>query len=407
VQASRPAGSQYAKYWALSPGTTQLNHGSFGACARVVLEEQSRLRADLESDPPGFFLEAYPDLLHAAIRSLSDFLNADPTGLVFVHNSTSGINAVLRSHIWTAGDELIVTDHSYQACRNAFDYVAERHGTKTVPVAIPFENLTEDEIVDRFLSAVTERTRLALVDTVTSPTALRMPFERLTAELQARDVDVLVDASHGPGLVPLDLRALDAAYVTGNCHKWLCTPKGSGFVYVRSDRRESVRPLAISHGYSALLDPPARFRAEFDWQGTLDPTPWLCVPFAIRYIRELVPGGWPVVIDRNHELALLARRLIADAVGSEPVLPECALAAMVTFALPVREQPGTPNSMESYKSDPLMVALYEQFRIRVFVMPWPHHGARYLRVSAALYNSEQQFEYLAHALKQLAPQYLQ
>jgi len=205
----------------------------------------------------------------------------------------------------------------------------------------------------------------------------------------------------------LDLRALDAAYVTGNCHKWLCTPKGSGFVYVRSDRRESVRPLVISHGYSALLDPPARFRAEFDWQGTLDPTPWLCVPFAIRYIRELVPGGWPFVIDRNHELALLARRLIADAVDSEPVLPECALAAMVTFALPVREQPGTPNSMESYKSDPLMVALYEQFRIRVFVMPWPHHGARYLRVSAALYNSEQQFEYLAHALKQLAPQYLQ
>jgi isopenicillin-N epimerase len=244
---------------------------------------------------------------------------------------------------------------------------------------------------------VSGRSRLALVDTVTSPTALRMPFERLTRELQGRGVDVLIDGAHGPGLLPLDLGALDAAYVTGNCHKWLCTPKGSGFLHVRADRRESLEPLTISHGYSAAVPPAGRFRMEFDWQGTQDPTPWLCIPRAIELVGSMLPGGWDDVMARNRALSLSACGMLCDALGTREVLPESLLTAMVTLPLRAAEQ----DANASYANHPLTEKLHAEYGIRAVVFPWPPHRALYLRVSAALYNSEEEFHYLADALGRL------
>jgi isopenicillin-N epimerase len=244
---------------------------------------------------------------------------------------------------------------------------------------------------------VTGRSRLALVDTVTSPTALRMPFERLTRELQGRGVDVLIDAAHGPGLLPLDLDALGAAYVTGNCHKWLCTPKGSGFLHVRADRRLLLEPLTISHGYSAAVAPAERFRQEFDWQGTRDPTPWLCIPQAIEHVGGMLPGGWDAVMARNRALALSARGILCNALGTRDVLPDSLLSAMVTFPLRAEEQ----EDGASYANHPLTGKLYAEYGIRAVVFPWPPHRALYLRISAALYNAEEEYRYLAEALTEL------
>ncbi len=385
-------------HWSLDPGTTFLNHGSFGACPTAVLQEQSRLRACLESDPVDFLSGRGHALWKQAIQAFSDFVHADAAGMTFQTNASAGVNTVLRSLALRPGDEILVSDHAYQACRNAIEHACSQSGAAVVVVRLPFQLESDDRIVDLFLKAVTQRSRLALIETVTSPTALRMPFERLTRELQHRGLEVLIDAAHGPGLIPLDLELLGADYVTGNCHKWLCTPKGSGFLHVRADRRSLIRPLTISHGYSASADPAERFRQEFDWQGTQDPTPWLCIPSAIGFVAGLLPGGWQAVMARNHVLALHARQILRDMLGPDAVPPASMITAMVAAMLPTGIQPINSAAM---RSDPLRQALYDQYRIQAVVAPWPAHGVRYLRVSAALYNSEEEYRFLATVLQSL------
>jgi isopenicillin-N epimerase len=395
---ARPPRSGLGIHWTLDPGTVFLNHGSFGACPAAVLQEQSRLRALLEADPVDFLVNRGPGLWREAIATLSDFVNADPAGMTFQTNATSGVNTVLRSLALRPGDEIIVSDHIYQACRNAVAYVCARSGARLVEVPVPFRPESDEQVVELFSKAVTDQSRLALIDTVTSPTALRMPFEKLTHALQGQGVDVLVDAAHGPGLIPLDLEALDAAYITGNCHKWLCTPKGAAFLHIRRDRRQLIEPLTISHGYSAPVGAEEKFRLEFDWQGTQDPTPWLCIPRAIEFVGSLLPGGWPAVMAHNHALALEAREVLSEVLGPDALAPADRTTGMVAAALP--GEAATP--MESaFQPDPLRQALYERYRIQVVVGLWPPHRRRYLRVSAALYNSEDEYRYLAHALRSL------
>lgn len=393
-----PARSEFGRHWELDPATVYLNHGSFGACPAVVLEEQARLRRLLESDPMGFFLDQGPLLRDRAIRVLSEFVHADPAGMTFQVNATAGVNTVLRSLDLQPGDEVLLSDHAYRACHNAIEFACRRAGARAVVVSLPFHADDEARLLGPWLHAVTGRTRLAMIETVTSPTGLRMPFEPLTRALQGRGVDVLVDAAHGVGLLPLDLASLDAAYVTGNCHKWLCTPKGSGFLHVRRDRRERIQPLAISHGYSAAGTVQDRFRAGFDWQGTQDPTPWLCIPKAIDFIGSLLPGGWEAIMARNHALALEARGILAGSLGRDAVAPASRVTAMVAARLP-----GPPAAMASapFGTDPLQDSLYRQHRIRAVAFQWQPHSARYLRVSAALYNSADEFGYLAARLPAL------
>ena len=220
------------KYWSFDPDVIFLNHGSFGATPNQVMEEQTRIQTHLESDPVRFFEREAFDLMNEASKKLSNFINAEPNGMTFCQNATSGVNTVLRSLILKQGDEIIIPNHSYQACWNAIDFVASRWGAKVIIVDLPFRCESEEEIIEPLLGAITPRSVLAMIDTVTSPTGLRMPFEKLVHEFQSRGVDVLLDAAHGPGLVPMDLMKLDAAWVTGNCHKWLCSPKGSAFLHI-------------------------------------------------------------------------------------------------------------------------------------------------------------------------------
>jgi isopenicillin-N epimerase len=385
---------EWASAWSLDAGVDYLNHGSFGACPRPVRAVQHALQERLERQPVQFLGRDLEPLLDHARSVLAEFLGADAEGLAFVTNATMGVNTVLHSLPLGSGDELLTTDHEYPACRNALEAVAARCGARVVVAQVPFPVRSAQEVVHAVLEAVTPRTRLALVDHVTSPTALVWPIEAIVAALAARGVDTLVDGAHAPGMLPLNLHALGAAYYTGNCHKWICAPRGAAFLHVRADRRAAVHPLAISHGATSPRSDRARFRLEFDWTGTRDPTAWLAVPEALRFLGTLLPGGWPALQQHNHDLALAARRTLCAALHIEPPCPDAMIGAMASLPLP----PGDGRDPGGGFMDALQRHLVEAHAIEVPIFPWPASPHRMLRISAQIYNTPTQYERLAAAL---------
>jgi isopenicillin-N epimerase len=389
--------SPFRAHWSLDPEVTFLNHGSFGACPTRVLEEQSRLRARMEANPVRFLHRDVPALADAARSALGDFLDADPEDLALLSNATTGVNTVLRSLPLRPGDELLTTNHEYNATRNALDFVAQQSGARVVVAEVPWPLPSSQVVVDAVLARVTERTRLFVVDHITSQTGLVMPLAALVRALRERGVETLVDGAHGPGQVPVSLRQLGAAYYTGNCHKWVCAPKGAAFLCVRRDLQPGIRPLVISHGYNARRADRSRFRLDFDWLGTMDPTAALCIPTALETLGRLLPGGWSELMARNHALAVSARTLLSQRLGVNPPCPEELLGALATVALP----PGFPADPGPLGLDPLQGRLLAEYRIEVPIQPWPRAPQRHVRVSAQLYNTHAEYQRLAEALEAL------
>jgi isopenicillin-N epimerase len=280
---------------------------------------------------------------------------------------------------------------------------AARDGARVVVARIPFPIGEPRDALDAILAAVTERTRLVLVSHVTSPTGLVLPIEALVTELDLRGIDTLVDGAHAPGMLPVDIDRLGAAYWTGNGHKWLCGPKGSAVLWVRADRRERVHPLVVSHGANEPLTDRSRFRAEFDWTGTADPTGYLTLPAAIDWMASLAKdgGGWPAVMAANRELAILGRDRIAAALGVAVPAPDSMLGSMA--ALPV------PGLHDEAAAEALGLALETEDRIQVPLVGWPVRAARstgdtghpdriLIRISAQRYNEPADYDRLAEAL---------
>ncbi len=390
--------SPHVAHWTLDPEITFLNHGSFGACPRPVLALQAELRARLERQPVQFMARELEGRLDEARAALATFVRALPADLAFVPNATSGVNAVLRSLVFAPGDELLTTNHAYGACRNALHFVAERSGATVVTAQVPFPLDGPDAVVEAVLARVTPRTRLALLDHVTSPTGLVWPIAELVQALAERGVETLVDGAHAVAMLPLDVSAIGAAYYAGNCHKWLCAPKTAGFLHVRRDLQPLIRPLAISHGARLQRADRSRFLLEFDWTGTVDPTAALAVPEAIRFLGALLPGGWPALRAHNRDLALAGRRLVCEALEVAAPAPESMIGSLA--AVPIRDGSPLPPTSALY-CDPLQDALREEAGIEVPIVPWPAPPRRLIRISAALYNSVADYERLAVALPAL------
>jgi isopenicillin-N epimerase len=375
----------FRSLWNLDPAVDYLNHGSYGACPLAVLEAQSALRLEMEREPVRFLGARYNELLERARAEVAAFLGADAADLAFVTNATMGFNAVLRSLAFEPGDELLATTHTYAACRNTLDFVAARTGASIVVATLPFPVRGDDEIVDAVLARAGRRTRLAVLDHVTSPTALILPLSRIVAALRERGVETLVDGAHAPGMVPLALDRIGAAYYTGNAHKWLCAPKGAAFLHVRRDKQAGLHPTVISHGYRK------GFQAEFDWTGTFDPTPWLCIPEALRYMGGLLPGGWPALMECNRALALEARDVLCGALEIGSPAPDAMIGSMASVPLPA---PAAGSAAARLDHD----ALGEWFRergIRTWLYP---HPVPLVRLSAQLYNDLDQYRRLATLL---------
>jgi isopenicillin-N epimerase len=384
--------------WLLDPEITFLNHGSFGSCPGPVLQQQDAWRRRLEREPISFMVRELEPLLDEARAALAEFVGAAPEDVAFVPNATTGVNAVLRSLELAPGDELLTTDHAYNACRNALEFVARRAGARVVVAAVPFPCASPDDVVEAVLEKVTPATRLALLDHVTSPTGMVLPMERLVAALRERGVESLVDGAHAPGMIDLDVAAIGAAYYTGNCHKWICAPKGAAFLHVRRELQDTVRPVTISHGANATRTDRSRFLVEFDWVGTIDPSPWLTVPAALRFMGSLAPGGWPQLRADNRALALRARELLAETLGQPVPCPDAMIGSLATLPLP--DGPTAPRA-SAMILDPLQERLLAEHRIEVPVVAWPAPPKRWVRISAQVYNELSDYERLAGALREV------
>lgn len=393
-----PAASDLAVHWVLDPSIVFLNHGSFGACPRAVLEQQSQLRSRMEAEPVRFLSQELQPLLDASRNRLAQLLNTAAENLVFVPNATTGVNAVVRSLEFQAGDEILTTNQDYNACRNALRAAAERAGAKVVVAQIPFPLHTESEVIEAVLSCVSDKTRLAMIDHVTSPTAVVYPIEKIVRALEEREIDTLVDGAHAPGMLPLDLDALRPTYYTGNCHKWLCAPKGAGFLYVRPDRQERIQPTTISHGFNTSRPGRNALHTRFDWVGTIDPTPWFCVGSAIDWCASLLPGGIAQLMNRNRNMAIEARRILCKSLDIEPPCPEEMLGSMAAIPLPASSP---ALSAAENRIDPLQAKLFNEYAIEVPVSRWGDLEQRCLRICAHGYNSRDQYLYLAEALQEL------
>jgi len=422
------------RLWLLESDVVFLNHGSFGACPLSVLEAQSQFRRRLEADPVRFLARELEGLLDAARESLAAFVGADPAGVAFVRNATTAVNTVLRSLRIESGDELLTTNHAYPSCRNALDRVAKETGARVVEAEFPFPVESPEEVLEAVLSHANSRTKICVIDHVTSPTGLVLPVAELTKRLAAKGIDVLIDGAHAPGMLPLDIEETGAAYYTGNCHKWICAPKGSAFLYVREDRRHLVRPLVTSLGYESPRTDRSAYHLQFDWVGTDDPTPFLCVPAAIQFIGSLLPGGWAELMARNRRTALAGRAKICDALGVPAPCPDEMVGSLASVPLPEGEA-GKPRGMQlrgarsagdtgsalgadgrftgsgrgatqphtrnGRTDDPLQAALFEKYRIEVPVIAWPAQPRRLIRISAQVYNKPAEYDFLAGSLKEL------
>jgi isopenicillin-N epimerase len=379
--ASPAFGRAVRERFMLEDGVAFLNNGSYGATPRVVFDAALEWRRRMEAEPVRFFAREVPPALAAARAALAARIGADAEGIGFVDNATTAANAIIASLDWARGDEAVTTDHVYGAVRNTLRHWCGRQGAAVIEAPVPYPIANEEQIVVAVEACLTARTRLLVIDHISSPTALVMPVARLIALAHARGIRVLVDGAHAPGMLDLDLRALGADWYIGNCHKWMYAQRGCGFLYAAPAERARVHPTVISHGYGKGL------AAEFDWTGTRDLCHWLALPVALRFAEEL---GVARIAAYNRQLRAAAAQMIAQRWGTDTGAPPEMLGFMAAIRIPSRE-PATPERAQA-----LHDSLFDAHRVEVPVIGFA--DALWARISAQIFNEIGDYERLAAAV---------
>ncbi|MDX2273354.1 MAG: aminotransferase class V-fold PLP-dependent enzyme [Cyanobacteriota bacterium] len=382
-----PFGAKVRHYWRLDEEAIFLNHGSFGATPSPVLAAQAAWRERMERQPVLFLAGELPDLQRQAAAVLAEFVGSRPENLVFVDNATTGVNAVLRGLDWHAGDRVAATDHLYGAVGQTLTYLAQRHGYGLDLAHIPFPLRDERDILTAWAAVLTPQTRLAVFDHITSASGLIFPIAQMISLCRAQGIPVLVDGAHAPGMIPLDLENLAADWYVGNAHKWLCAPKGCGFLWTHPQHQAQTHPTVISHGYGS------GYLAEFDWVGTKDPSSWLAVSAAIEFQHHL---GSAAIRQHNQALALWAGEHLSRAWGSPLPAPVGMLGSMVAIPLDPQQMPVPPQASLSQLAQQIHDWLWQQHRIEVPV--YSFQDRLWLRISAQVYNQPHEYERLADVL---------
>jgi len=391
-----PPYSSLKKHWYIDDQTVFLNHGSFGACPIPVLQKQDDYRKQMEMQPVKFMVRDLEELIWKSKETLAKFVGTAAEDLAFVSNATTGVNTILNSLEFGENDELLTTNHGYGACVNALKWFGEKRKAKVIVAEVPFPISSSDEVINALVSKISSRTKLVMIDYITSPTGLLFPVKKIVDACAERGIDCLVDGAHAPGQVPLNIDQLGTAYFSGTCHKWICSPKGAGFIHVRKDRQHLIHPITVSHTYDKTEHKERMWSSNFFWPGTSDYTSYVCVKDAIEFMGTLFPGGWHELMQTNRTLCLKARKTISEKTGLPLAAPEEMIVNLSAFDL---GETDFPVSRFNHIS-PLWRKLLNEFNIELPVLPWNiEHPRLLLRFSAQCYNSIEQYEYLGEALK--------
>lgn len=366
-----------------------LNHGSFGACPRPVFDTYQHWQRTLEAQPVEFLGRRLSGLLAEAREALARYVGTDAGNLVFVPNATHGMNIVARSLALEPGDEVLGNDHEYGAVERTWRFICGQRGAhyRIQPISLPVTSA--QQVVDELWQGVTERTRAIVVSHITSPTALIFPVAEIRRRAAEQGILCIVDGAHAPGHLDLHLDTLGVDFYTGNCHKWLCSPKGAGFLFARPDRQPLLHPLVVSWGWEAREPGPSPFQDYFEWVGTDDPSAYLSVPAAIEFQAR---HDWPSVRAACHQLVRETRQRVGDMTGLPQISPDGDdwFGQMAAMPLPMREG----VTVETLKD-----ALWERNGVEVPITDW--QGQRFVRVSIQAYNSAADVERLMEGLHAL------
>jgi isopenicillin-N epimerase len=367
-----------------------LNHGSFGSTPKSVFEIYQNWQLRLERQPVLFLGREFYDLMREARAILGEYLNADADDLAYIPNATHGVNSIAHSIQLRPGDEILTTDHEYGACDYTWEFVCSKRDAKYIHQPTPLPVQSETEIVERFWQGVTSHTRVIYLSHITSATALRMPVEVICERARQAGILTVIDAAHSPGQIPVDLQALHADIVFGNCHKWMLAPKGSAFLFVKRQVQHLVEPLIVSWGYHPTpeIATGSRFLDVLQWTGTRDPAAALAVPAAIQFMRE---QDWDQVRLECHELLRDAIERICGLTGLQPLYPLDSdfYSQMGIAPLPACE------------ADVLKRRLYDEYRIEIPVTQW--QDKQFVRISVQGYNDQKDVDALIQALSELLP----
>jgi len=384
--------NHFKNLFLLDPGVIFLNHGSFGACPKPVFAAYQAWQRQLEEQPVLFLGREFADLQLTARQKLGVFLGAQADDLVYIPNATYGVNLIAHSLAIQPGDEILTTDHEYGACDNTWEFICRKTGGKYIhqPLDLPIKSV--ETFADQFWQAVTGRTKLIFLSQITSPTAQRLPVETICQRARQAGILTFIDGAHAPGQIPLDLEASGADFYTGNLHKWMLSPKGAAFLYVRRESQPLVEPLVVSWGYSANEETTtgSHFIDLLQWTGTHDPSAALSVPKAIEFMLE---HHWDQVRRDCHGLLRQALSRIQDLTG----LPSVYSADDQPFTLP--PQLAVASLPQSADIVSLKARLYDHFRVEVPLIEW--NGRKFMRLSIQAYNSQEDIDVLMEGLKVL------
>lgn len=393
-----PPYSTQEKYWNHNKEIVFLNHGSFGSCPTSILDMQTKLRDQMESELVHFMTIDLESLYWENKNSLATFVNCDTNDLILVRNATMGVNTVMHSLQFNEGDEILTHSHAYGACLNTLKFYAAKHKCNLIIAKVPFPIKNPDEVVDAFIKSITPKTKFAMVDHITSATGIVFPVEAIVKELESRGIEVLVDGAHAPGMVHLDIDKLGASYYTGNCHKWICSPKGTALLHVRKDKQYKISPLQVSHIHDLYPDSEKYWSAQFIWPGTEDFTAYCLIKDTIEFMGNML-GSWDQLRNRNMEMCLKARKMLANTIGTELPAPENMISHLSNILVPIKAE--LPKSF-LHNMPPLKQILFNDYKIQVPVFVFDNDDPKYyVRISVQAYNSWEQYEYLGACLKKI------
>ena len=373
------------KQFLLDTSVTFLNHGSFGATPKPVFREYQRWQRELERQPVDFLGVRFEDLMRSAREALSDYLGTDAKNLVYVQNATIGLNIIARSLELGQGDEVLTSNHEYGALGRTWRFYSKERGFTYINQPVSLNS--PDEFVDSFLQGVTSKTRVIFLSHITSPTATIFPVKRIIDHAREKGIITIIDGAHVPGKLPLSLDSLGADFYCGNLHKWLCAPKGAGFMYARPEVQSLLKPLVISWGYESEKPGDSVFIDHHQWWGTRDIAAFLTVPKAIQFQQE---QDWAKVRCACHQLAMDTWKRIHDLTGLDPLHPdpENWFAQMIVATLPA------DSDLVTLKS-----RLINGYHIEIPLVEW--NGHKLIRLSVQGYNSRRDMDRLLFALKEI------